>query len=159
MRPELSNLLTDTRFWLTAAAATLLALVVLGLLSGIIANPLVVRTVPTRPTDTAVWLASAPLIGLILATYVVRPHRVHHRDGGQLRVGAGSLAVYLAIACPVCNKLILLALGFSGALNVFAPIQPIIGVASIAFLAGTLIYRLRQIARACERCVGNFAEA
>ncbi|MEX0629653.1 MAG: hypothetical protein WEE67_04340 [Chloroflexota bacterium] len=159
MPAGLRNLLTDARFWLTAAAAILLALVLLGLLSGIIANPLVVRTVRTRPIDIAVWLASAPLIGLTLATYVVRPHHVDHRDRGHLRVGAGSLAVYFAIACPACNKLILLALGFSGALNVFAPIQPIIGVASLAFLAGTLTYRLRQIGRGCERCVSDPAEA
>lgn len=155
MPPALRALLADARFWLTAAAASLLSLVVLGLLSGIIANALVVRTVPTRPTDIGVWLASAPLIGLTLATYVVRPHHVDHTDGGQLRLGAGSLAVYFAIACPVCNKLVLLALGFSGALNVFAPIQPIIGIASLAFLAGTLTYRLRQIGRGCERCVGG----
>ena len=82
------------------------------MLSGIIPNPLVVRTVPTRPTDIVVWLASAPLIGLTLATY-----------------------------------------------GAFAPIQPIIGVASLAFLAGTLAYRLRQIARGCERCVGGAPEA
>ncbi len=36
-----------------------------------------------------------------------------------------------------------------------APIQPIIGVASLAVLAGTLTYRLRQIGRGCERCAGG----
>ncbi len=159
MRPELRNLLIDTRFWLTAAAGTLLALVALGLLIGILANPLVVRTVATRSADIAVWLASAPLIGLTLARYVVRSHRVDHRDRGRLDMGAGSLAVYFAIACPVCNKLVLLAVGFFGALNVLAPIQSIIGIASLAFLAGTLSYRLRKIGPGCERCAGGPAEA
>lgn len=130
MSPELRELLGTPRFWLAAWVAAVAALVVLGLLSGIIPNPLVVRTLATRPADVAVWLASAPLIGLTLATYVVRPPHAEHPDGGRLRLGIGGAAVYFAIACPVCNKLVLLAIGFSGALNGFAPIQPLIGIAS-----------------------------
>jgi hypothetical protein len=148
----LAALLRTRRFWLTAGAATLAAVVFLGLMSGIIANPLVVRIVPTRSSDVAIWLASAPLIGITLATYVVRPHRADHGADGQLPLGIGSLTTYFAIACPVCNKIVLLALGTSGALTFFAPIQPLIGLASLAVLAATLGYRLRQIRRGCARC-------
>lgn len=159
MNPPLRDLLGAPRFWLAAGATALVALVALGLLSGIIPNPLVVRTLPTRPADVAVWLASAPLIGLTVATYVVRPPHEGHPDGGRLRLGIGGAGVYFAIACPVCNKLILLALGLSGALNVFAPIQPLIGIASLMLLAATLAYRLRQIARGCTRCATGSADA
>lgn len=69
--------------------------------------------------------------------------------------GVGALAAYFAIACPVCNKIVLFALGLSGALNVFAPLQPIIGIASVALLTGTLGWRLRQVARGCARCAGD----
>jgi hypothetical protein len=151
--PDLRALLRDARFWLVAAGATGLALIVLGTPAGIISNPIFTRTVPTRPEDVVVWVLSAPLIGLTLASYVVRPHLAGHADRGQLQLGVGGLAVFFAIACPVCNKLVLLALGFSGALTVFAPIQPLIGVASLVLLGATLAYRARAISRTCERCV------
>ena len=59
----------------------------------------------------------------------------------------GSFGAFLAIGCPVCNKIALLLLGASGAMTVYAPIQPYIGVASLALLAGTLAWRLRIRAR------------
>jgi hypothetical protein len=61
----------------------------------------------------------------------------------------GGLATFFAIGCPVCNKIVLLALGTSGALNLFAPIQPLIGAASLALLAATLIWRLRRRPQGC----------
>jgi hypothetical protein len=147
------------RFWLAALGGTALTLLVLGLPSAIIPNPVFGRTVPVRASDVAIWLASAPLFGLILATYAVRPHSSDHARGEEVRLGLGGLAVFFAIGCPVCNKLVLLALGTSGALSVFAPIQPIIGVVSLAFLVATLAYRLRQVARGCDRCAVNLREA
>ena len=52
------------------------------------------------------------------------------------------VGVFLAIGCPICNKIALLLLGTSGALNLFAPIQPILGAASVALLAATLAWRI-----------------
>jgi hypothetical protein len=140
------------RFWAAALGGALLTLLVLGLPSAIIPNPVFGRTVPVRPSDVAIWLASAPLFGLVLATYAVRPHSSDHARGEEVRLGLGGIAVFFAIGCPVCNKLVLLALGTSGALTIFAPIQPIIGIVSLVFLVATLAYRLRQLARGCDRC-------
>jgi hypothetical protein len=63
-------------------------------------------------------------------------------DGSTLGALAG-LGAFLAIGCPVCNKAALVLLGTSGALSVWAPIQPILGAASLALLAGTLVWRMR----------------
>ncbi len=151
-RTSLRALLRMPRFWLAALGGTLLTLLVLGLPSAIIPNPVFGRTVPVRASDVAIWLASSPLFGLTLATYAVRPHQSDHARGEEVRLGLGGIAVFFAIGCPVCNKLVLLALGTSGALAVFAPIQPVIGAVSLLFLVATLAYRLRQVARGCERC-------
>ncbi len=148
----LRQMLGNARFWLAAAAITLLALVVLGAPAGIMPNPFFIRTIPTRFSDVLFLLLSAPLIGLTLATYVVRPHAAGHADRGTTRVGLGGLVAYFAIACPVCNKIVLVALGVSGALNVYAPLQPIIGVISTVLLGATLVWRLRQVQRGCVRC-------
>ncbi len=60
---------------------------------------------------------------------------------------ASGLAAFLAIGCPVCNKVALVLLGASGALSIWAPLQPIIGLASVALLAAALAWRLRMRAR------------
>jgi len=62
-------------------------------------------------------------------------------------IAAGVLSTF-AVGCPVCNKLIVLALGVSGALSYWAPAQPVLGVASVALLTYALVRRLRT-ATAC----------
>ena len=47
------------------------------------------------------------------------------------------------MGCPVCNKLVLLALGSAGALTWFEPVQPVLQVLAIALLAWALRRRLR----------------
>jgi hypothetical protein len=54
-----------------------------------------------------------------------------------------SFGAFLAIGCPVCNKVALLLLGTSGALSVWAPIQPILGAISLGLLLATVVWRLR----------------
>lgn len=145
----------DRRFWTAAAVGTLLALLVLGVPTAVIPNPFFVRMTPTEPVNLVVWLITAPLMGALLATYLSRGHIAAgdvHEDAGSVRTSVGGIAAYLAIGCPICNKVIVAVLGVSGALNVFAPLQPIIGAASVALLAATLAWRLRLRARGCTRC-------
>jgi hypothetical protein len=148
----------DRRFVLHAvlwAAASLLAF---GLAAAIIPNPAFGRQVPPEPFAIVVWLVSAPLMGLLGATYsaaapsgpVADPvpllagpvPGVAGRDGTVLGTVA-SFGAFLAIGCPVCNKIALVLLGASGAMTVFAPLQPVIGAASLVLLAGTLAWRFR----------------
>lgn len=51
--------------------------------------------------------------------------------------------VALAVGCPTCNHLVVLALGSAGALTWFEPLQPIMGVVSLGVLAWALRARLR----------------
>lgn len=147
----------DGRFWLVAALATAGSLLVLGVPTAIIPNPFFIRMTPTEAFNIVVWVTSAPLIGLLIATYVRPPrHAFGHesREPGAGRATLGGVAAYLAIGCPICNKVVVAALGVSGALSYFAPLQPIIGAGSLALLGGTLAWRLRDRARRCERCAG-----
>jgi len=121
-----------------------------GLVAAIVPNPVFGRQIPPEPFAVAVWLLSAPLIGIIGATYsapwgqATAPVALlgadgavgagavgdaPSRDGGPATWlgGAASLGAFLAIGCPVCNKVALVLLGTSGALSVWAPIQPILG--------------------------------
>ena len=145
----------DSRYWLVAGLGTVAALILLGIPTAVIPNPLFIRMTPTEGFNVVVWLVSAPLIGLLMATYV-RPPRLVLRgmsaESGAGRATLAGFAAYLAIGCPICNKVVVAALGVGGALNYFAPLQPIIGAASIALLGGTLVWRLRDRARRCVRC-------
>ena len=145
----------DRRFWAVAVLATAGSLVLLGVPTAVIPNPFFVRMTPTETFNILVWLLSAPLIGLLVATYVRPPRPAFGRATGEPGAGRttlGGVAAYLAIGCPICNKVVVAALGVSGALSYFAPLQPIIGAGSVALLGATLVWRLRDRARRCERC-------
>lgn len=212
----------DRRFLARAAGWSVLALVAFGLVAAIIPNPVFGRSVPPAPFAIAVWLLSAPLMGLIAATYgrlsglpvagpavavplgrgstavpatapaaggpdaSGSPGRLSGPDvsgepgawapigsatsvafsgavspmvsgaatatvsgaapqRGTMSATVGSVAAFLAIGCPLCNKIALLLLGASGALTIWAPLQPVIGAASLVLLAGTLAWRLRLL--------------
>jgi hypothetical protein len=62
--------------------------------------------------------------------------------------GVGGLLAYFAVGCPVCNKLVVLALGATGALEFFAPLQPALAVLGVVVLGVALRARLRA-ARSC----------
>ena len=145
----------DRRFVSVAGLATIGSLVLLGVPTAVIPNPFFVRMTPTDTSNVVVWLGSAPLIGLLVATYVRPPLRLIGGDAsepGAGRTTLGGVAAFLAIGCPVCNKVVVAALGVSGALHYFSPLQPIIGATSLMLLGATLLWRLRDRARRCERC-------
>ncbi len=151
-----------------SAVWTVATLAAFGLTTAIIPNPVFGRGIAPEPFAVAVWLLSAPLIGVVMATYFAPPPTVAasplqpavRREGTAFGT-IGGVAAFLAIGCPTCNKIALVLLGASGATNIFGPIQPLIGAASLALLAGTLIWRLRLRARggACAVPPGRAAQS
>lgn len=142
----------DRRFWLISALATAAALAILAIPTAVIPNPFFVRMTPTEPFSIATLVLSAPLIGFVTATYLApRVDRVTS-ESGTSRVGAAGIAAYLAIGCPICNKIIVGLLGVTGALELFAPLQPLLGAGAVATLAATLVWRFRVRASECVVC-------
>lgn len=150
----LSTLLTwSLRRWLVAAAVGLGTFLVLGVPTAVIANPVFGRTIAPTLWAMNVLIATSVLAGLLSATYVRNdgPALIRSRsvpdvmpDQRNARRGAfGGLLAYLAIGCPVCNKLVLIALGASGAVRIFAPVQPYLAGAGLFALAWALVVRLR----------------
>jgi hypothetical protein len=157
MSSGLGAMLLDPRFLAWAVLWSAVSFVAFGLVSAIIPNPVFGREIPPEPFSIWIWFASAPLMGLIGATYTAPPAPGPVREiptavddkaeeGSVLGMVAG-LGAFLAIGCPVCNKIVLLLLGTTGAMTIWAPIQPVVGVASIALLVGALAWRLRVRAR------------
>lgn len=144
----LATLLTwSPRRWIAATVGALVAMLLLGLPTAVIPNPVFGREI--APTDWAleVLVITSVLSGLLLATYVRNeggPWRTDRTDRTARGAAVGGLLSFFAIGCPVCNKLVLIALGSTGAVQFFAPVQPYLAVAGVAFLAVAFSVRLRR---------------
>ncbi|MEW6223266.1 MAG: hypothetical protein AB1627_01420 [Chloroflexota bacterium] len=157
----MASLRLDRRFLGWTLAWTAISLIAFGLVTAIIPNPVFGRQIPPQPFAYWVWLASAPLMGLVGATYtapprdpapaVAAPLRPATTPQGRTLGTIAGLGAFLAIGCPVCNKVALVLLGTSGALTIWTPLQPVIGGASLVLLAATLAwrFRLRRSGGAC----------
>lgn len=132
------------RGWLLALVGAASTLFLIGVPTAIIDNPWFIRMTPTRTQDYAIWIATALLAGLVVGTFARSPAR-----GGEGKVLSGGLLSFLAVGCAVCNKLVVLLLGVSGALTFFAPVQIYLGLASLALLAWSFRLRARAIAGSC----------
>ncbi len=116
----------------------------IGLPSDLIENPIFGRPVPIRTIDYVIWAVTSLLIGLVFA---IRPTPVtaeHVADDEQQQSRAiwGGFVSFLAVGCPVCNQLVVAAVGASGALSWWAPVQPAVGLAAVGLLLWALKKRL-----------------
>jgi hypothetical protein len=119
----------------------------MGVPTAVIGNPVFGRSVGVTAWSMPVLVVSAVLTGLLVGTYVNPMGVLEERE---VKVGGiGGLLSFFAIGCPVCNKLVLLAVGTSGAMNYFAPVQPFLAGAGVLLLTWALIVRLRSAA-SCE---------
>ncbi|MBA2763207.1 MAG: hypothetical protein H0U42_00775 [Thermoleophilaceae bacterium] len=133
--------LRSRRYLLAFAGATVLAALATGIPTDVLPNPWFTRMTPVRTLDVVLWPLLSLAIGALVATYAI-PACPRSASGLRAGTGSGLLGVF-AIGCPVCNKLVVLALGFSGALTYFAPIQPVIGIASLLLTLLVLRTRVR----------------
>ena len=161
------------RRWLVAAAVTVLAALAIGVPTGVIPTPFYTRMTPVLWWNYPVWAISSLLEGLLVATYVrpratavplqvgnalipiegaawnpasgeVRPQQEPATERPRTaRALVGGVLSAFAVGCPICNKLVVLAIGVSGALSYWAPLQPVLAVASVALLGYALVRRLR----------------
>ena len=129
-----------------ALAAVAVALAI-GIPTGIIETPWYTRMTPVLWWNYPVWALSAVLSGALAATYV-RDDRAAVPVTQSGKTLAGTLLSLFAVGCPICNKLVVLALGVSGALSWFAPVQPFLAIASL----GLLVYALWARRRAAATC-------
>jgi hypothetical protein len=140
--------LLGRRYWLSAAAWALAAVLVIGVPTDVVPNPWFNRVVPVRPLDYVVLALTSVLSGALLATYTL-PSSSATPTGGRTGLAAGVLG-WFAIGCPVCNKLVVVLLGSSGALTYFAPIQPLLGLLAVTLSATALAVRLRGFFAGCK---------
>lgn len=139
------------RRWSAAAVATTGSLLLLGIPTAMIPNPVFARKIEAPLWTYPSLVITALLAGLLLATYVRATGRAVSASGARLDDASpeetrsftvGGLLAFFAIGCPTCNKLVLIALGSSGAITWFEPVQPFLALAGIGVLVWALQRRL-----------------
>lgn len=130
---------------LVSLGAALATFLIIGLPTDIIPNPIFGRDVPVRPWELPVLAATSVLTGMYFG--LQRPGS----EKSAPAIGGAGLAMF-AVACPVCNKVILLALGTSGALGFWQPLQPFLAAISLLLLLAAVIWAWRRNPCADDGC-------
>ena len=118
----------------TSLASAFLYLGSVGVITAMIPNALFGRVVEPTIWSYIFWLAPAVLFGPLAASYVLPSAAVCEVQRAEQTTTVGSVLSFLAVGCPVCNKLVVLALGTSGAITYFEPAQPWLGGLSVVLL-------------------------
>src|SRR5215831_20761532 len=137
------------RQWKVAGWSYLAALLIMGVVGETLPGASVGRVVPIQWWNYVTLVLSPPLIALIVATFVPARQSRRARRRAKAGVGVGGVAGTVAMACPVCNPIAIPVFGAAGVLSFLAPYRGVIALASVAFLALTLVLRLRTI-RTCQ---------
>jgi hypothetical protein len=144
------------RFWNLTALYTAGSALLLGIPTRLIPTPLFSRVVPTSPQDYAIWIVSALLLGPLLSLMTLYPMPSQKAPPGTRslagtgRAFGGALLSFFSVGCPVCNKVVVLLLGLGGAMTIFNPLRPYLGLASIVLLGVTLFLRVRVVRYGCR---------
>lgn len=143
---------TPRRWWVALGSGLAMAFVV-ALPTAVIPNPIFGRAIEVTWWSYPTVILTGILGGLLIATYIKEPKpqgvgtevsdEPEDVDTALKVGGVGGFIAFFAVGCPVCNKLVLIALGSSGAMSWFAPLQPVLALASIALMAWALRMRLR----------------
>lgn len=118
----------------TAAGLGLFA--VLGTVTAVWANPLFIRMTPVGPWEFVATVLTAMLAGVTVALWVPRC---------RLRTsGTGGIASFLGIACPTCNKILMLIFGGPALLAWFDPVRPWLAAAGVIVMGIAAVRTWRE---------------
>lgn len=138
-----------TILWARALVSFVAGTVFVALLTGIptdvVPNDWYTRMTPVEGYAVPVWATVSVLSGILAASlWGVRTAVCPTRGSGAFG-SLGAAFSWLAIGCPLCNKLVILAIGASGALTFFAPLQPWLAALSVGLLLASIAWRWRAL--------------
>lgn len=101
--------------------------IVLGTVTAVWTNPFFVRMTPVGPWEFGATALTAVLAGVTAALWVP--------VCGLRTSGTGGIASFLGIACPTCNKILMLIFGGPALLAWFDPLRPWLTAAGLIVMA------------------------
>lgn len=124
------------RQWAKGAAVALLAFGGLGTVSALWNNPLFMRMTPAGGWEIGLLGAMSVFFGLYVA--IRRP------ACADRTAGVGGVLGFLGVACPVCNKILLLLFGGELLLTYFEPVRLYVAAAGTTILAVAVALEWRR---------------
>jgi hypothetical protein len=106
----------------------------LGTVAALWDNPLFMRMSAAGSAEIALLLLQSVLAGV----YVGLPAR----RCGRRTAGTGAVLGFLGIACPVCNKVLVLLLGSALLLEYFEPVRLYVAAAGVALLVAAICLKV-----------------
>ena len=121
---------------LAGAAVGLVGFGALGTVAALWENPLFIRMTPAGGWEIGLLALLSVLGGL----YVV----IRRPFCSDKTVGAGGVIVFLGVACPVCNKILLLVFGGELLLTYFEPVRIYVAAFGVLVAAWAVMFEWRQ---------------
>jgi hypothetical protein len=118
---------TSARGLARGSAVAAAMFVALGTVAALWDNPFFMRMTPAGGFEVALLLLQSVLAGV----YVGLPQS----PCGRRSAGAGAIIGFLGIACPVCNKVLVLLVGSALLLEYFEPLRLYVALGGAALLA------------------------
>jgi hypothetical protein len=98
-----------------------------GTITAVWRNPFFARMTPIEGWELPSLFALAGLAGVFMA--------IRQPACSTKKAGIGSVASFLGIACPTCNKILMLVFGGEVLMRWFDPIRPVVTIAGLILLS------------------------
>lgn len=122
-----------------------LVFLVFGIVTVLIKNPYFIRMTPVHWYDYAFLILTALLTGVYASLYYYNKSNKESVDKKcNYAASGGIIGGLFSFGCAICNKLLVFLLGLSGVIAYFMPLQPILGIISIAVLGYVVYMQLRN---------------
>lgn len=120
---------------------SIVVFIVFGTITAVLPNPFFTRMTPLTVLDKIFLASSSLLSGAYVGAHYYKKETVKTCDSIATAGGIGS---FLAFACPVCNKLLVLLFGATALMTYFEPYRPLLGFVSTGLLAGALYWKIKR---------------
>ncbi|MFQ5620916.1 MAG: hypothetical protein ACE5FT_03660 [Candidatus Nanoarchaeia archaeon] len=111
-----------------------------GGVTAVIANPLFTRMIDVTFLDQIFLISSSVLLGAYTGIDLYKKKLVKQCSALAYSGGVGS---FLAFACPICNKLLVLLFGATALMTYLEPYRPVLGVVGTGLLVGAVYARVK----------------
>lgn len=142
---------TLLKYALIGVAVGTLTLLLFGIPTTLVPTPFFTRMIPPTLWDYGLLVATSLLLGTALHLYGRQRAR-----GEKVAAYGGALGGILSFGCPICNKLLVAALGASTVMTYVNPYRPLFGALTLGLLGSAIYFKARGL-RACPTCPADEA--
>ncbi len=132
---------TKIKYIFLGVLTSIVIFIVFGTITAVLPTPFFTRMTPLTVLDKIFLVSSSILLGTYVGVHYYKKKIAKTCDSIATTGGIGS---FLAFACPICNKLLVLLFGAAALMTYLEPYRPVLGFVSNGLLAGAVYWRIRQ---------------